>query len=283
MTRLAYFEWSALADPGPEPPSTDDDHPAWEEAHRQALIESNPALGFRLTEEGAGTERGAMLHEDYARERLGIFPDDITATESAFEDHHWPACLAPDSKTTGKLAVAFEVSLDRRWSQVGIAGRSIDGAVHVGITDNRPGTGWVIARLLELQQELQPSAIVCNPGGPAGGLLPEAVKAGLHIGLPDPETGTVKALTGTDYKQACQSAYDAIVEHRWRHLGQTVLDVAVGSATKRTVGDAFVFDRRGATDISPFITVTMAAWAFGRMPKTPPPPSTYEERGLVVL
>lgn len=266
MSRLAYFEWSATADPGPEPLATDDSHQVWEQAHRQALIESNPALGIRLTEDGSDTERGAMLHEDYARERLGIFPDDIHTTESAFDPEDWAACLAPDSKTTGKLAIAFEVSLDRRWSQVGIAGQSLDGAVHVGITDNRPGTGWVIARLLELQQELQPSATVCNPAGPAGGLLPEAVKAGLTIGLPDPATGAVRALTGTDYKQACQSAYDAIVGHRWRHLGQTVLDVAVGAATKRTVGDAFVFDRRGATDISPLITVTLAAWAFGRTP-----------------
>ncbi len=282
VTRLAYFEWSATADPGPEPPAAADDHPAWEAAHRQALIESNPAFGIRITEEGCATERVGTPHEDYARERLSIFPTDITATESAFDPDDWTACLLPTSKTTGKLAVAFEVSLDRKWSQVGIAGQSLDGAVHVGITDNRPGTGWVIARLLELQAELDPSAIVCNPAGPAGGLLPEAEKAGLVVGLPDPDTGTVKALTGTDYRQACQSAYDAIVEHRWRHLGQGVLDVAIANATKRTVGDAFVFDRRGVTDISPLITVTLAAWAHGRQAKVTPP-STYEERGLTVL
>lgn len=269
LNRLAYFEWSALVDPGPRP---DDpaEVPAWEQAHRQALIQSNPALGIRLTEDGCDTERGAMLPEDYARERLGIFPDDITATEPAIDPNHWTACAAPTSKTTGPLVLAFEVSLDRRWAQIGVASTSTLGGVHVEIIENRRRTGWVIPRLLELQQAHSPTATVCNPAGPAGGLLPEAVKAGLVIGLPvpDPETGkvTVKALSGRDYTQACQAAFDDITEHRWRHINQAELDVAVGDATKRTVGDAFVFDRRGATDISPFITVTLAAWAHGRLP-----------------
>lgn len=265
MTRLAYFEWSAGADPGPRPDDPDE-IAEWEQAHRQAVIDANPALGIRLTEDGCETERGSLLWEDYARERLGLFPNDITATEPAIDPAHWAACAAPTSKTTGPLVLAFEVSLDRKWAQVGVAGQSVLGGTHVGISDNRPGTGWVVGRLLELQREITPTAIVCNPAGPAGGLLPAAEKAGLVIGLPDPETGKVKALSGRDYAQACQAAHDDITNHRWRHLSQVPLDVAVGAATKRTIGDAFVFDRRGATDISPFITVTLAAWAHGRMP-----------------
>jgi hypothetical protein len=250
VTRLAYFEWSADED------AEHDDPEAWAQA--------NPALGIRIGPDFIRTEMGALEAEDFARERLGIFPEDIDATEPVIDDADWRACAAPASQATGPLVLAFEVGLDRKWAQIGVAAASTLGGVHVEIIENRRFTTWVVARLLELQQAHTPTAIVCNPAGPAGGLIPQAEKAGLVIGLPDPETGKIKGLSGRDYTQACQAAYDAITEHHWRHIDQPELSVAVGGATKRTVGDAFVFDRRGAVDISPLLTVTMAAWAHGR-------------------
>lgn len=256
MSRLAYFEWSATED-------AEHDDPA-------ALAQANPALGYRITPDAIDTERQALDAEDFARERLGIFPENIDAVDPAIDEADWLACRSPQSKRGNPLVFAFEVSVDRKWSVIAAAGPSTMGGTHVEVIENRRGTGWTVARLLELQQAHTPAAIICNPAGPAGGLLPAADKAGLVVGMPDPATGKVRALSGRDYVQACAAAYDAIVEHQWRHIDQPELNMAATGAGKRPLGDAWVFDRRGNVDISPLLAVTLAAWAAGRQAQDKP-------------
>lgn len=259
MTRLAYFEWSAGDD------AEHDDPEAWAQA--------NPALGIRITPDAIRTELGALEADDFARERLGIFPEDVETSDPVIDEADWAACTSPKSKAGEPLVLAFEVSLDRRWSVIAVASPSREGGTHVEVIENRRGTGWTVARLLELQQAHSPTAIVCNPAGPAGGLLPAAEKAGLVVGMKDPETGKIRALSGRDYVQACAAAYDAITEHQWRHIDQPELNMAATGAVKRPLGDAWVFDRRGNVDISPLLAVTLAAWAVGRRTEDEP---TYE-------
>jgi len=261
VTRLAYFEWSCPDDADP------DDSDAWAQA--------NPALGIRIDPDFIRTERGALEPEDFLRERLGIFPEDIEHSEPVFAETDWEACDAPASQATGPLVMAFEVSIDRRWANIAVAAASTLGGTHVELIENRQRTGWVIPRLLELQQAHAPTAIVCNPAGPAGGLVPEATKAGLVLGLPGAAGAKPAPVSGRDYAQACQAAYDAITEHQWRHINQPPLTVAVLGASKRTVGDAFVFDRRGSVDISPLLSVTLAAWAHGRQTEQEPEPEPF--------
>lgn len=271
--RVAYFEWSAHVDLGPQPDGSMVRLADVDITNKTYWAQANPGLGGRISVDWVEhTELATLTHEQFCAERLGLY-EDLVDGGTAFDESHWTSCADPTSKTTGPLVLTFEVSLDRQWAQIGVASESTTqpGAVHVEIIENRRRTGWVIPRLLELQKANTPTAILCNPAGPAGGLLPEAEKAGLMIGLPDPDTGKVKAVSGRDYTQACQSAYDAIVEGRWCHIDQPDLNVAVGATTKRTVGDAFVFDRRGATDISPFLTVMLAAWGFGRAAASPTP------------
>jgi hypothetical protein len=86
----------------------------------------------------------------------------------------------------------------------------------------------------------------------------------LVVGMVDPATGKVRAVSGRDYTQACAAAFDDIVEHQWRHIDQPELNMAATGAAKRPTGDAWVWDRRGTVDISPLTAVTLAAWAAGR-------------------
>lgn len=253
--RLAYFEWSAEDD------AEHDDPEAWAQA--------NPALGIRISGDFIQTERGALEAEDFVRERLGIFPEDIDATETVVDEDDWKACAAPESKLAGAMVLAFEVSADRRRTVIATAGPSSVTGTHVEVIENRAGTGWAAARLFALRDKHTPAAIVANFSGPSGGLKKDCTVAGLDV----------TDIKGTELAQACQAALDAITEHRWRHIGQASLTAAVTGAGKRIVGDAWVFDRRGVLDISTFTAVTMAAWAVG----TGVGPSTYEDRGLLVL
>jgi len=249
--RLAYFEWCAKVKADPK------DREAWQ-AEVAALLddpraraEANPGLGYRLTNEFMDTEQAAMTADDYARERLGIYPDieDEVGEPPAIDGGDWAACKAPASKSVGPVVLAFEVSVDRKWSAVAAASVSTVGGKHVEVVENAPGTGWVVDWLLTRQETLEPTAIVCNPSGPAGGLLAECNARGVRI----------TEASQSEFAKASQAACDEITNHAWRHLGQPELDKAVGAALKRTSGDSFVFDRRGEVDISPFVAVTLAA------------------------
>lgn len=249
--RLAYFEWCAKVQADPK------DREAWQAEvaglldDPSARADANPGLGYRLTMEFMDTERAAMTADDFARERLGIYPDieDDVVEPPAIDGDDWAACKAPASKSVDPVVLAFEVSVDRKWSAVAAASVSTIGGKHVEVVENAPGTGWVVDWLLTRQETLEPTAIVCNPSGPAGGLLAECKARGVRI----------TEASQAEFAKASQAAYDEIANHAWRHLGQPELDKAVGAALKRTSGDSFVFDRRGEVDISPFVAVTLAA------------------------
>lgn len=275
--RLYFAEWCAqlrkfrdgdLADWKAAVAEVLDSHEAWAEA--------NPGLGYRITAEFIQSERDAMTDEEFARERLGLYPPEVEVLDPAISEDDWAACRTPrstregPSKAVDPVVIAFEVNVDRDAAVIAAAGVSTLGGTHVEVLDQHRATGWVVPRLLELQQNHSPAEIVCHGPGPAGGLLADCEKAGL----------VVETMTTTEFAQACAAAYDDIAEHRWRHIAQPELDRAVAGATKRDSGDAFVFDRRGKVDISAFIAVTLAA---KRVDHIVDKTSVYEDRGMVVL
>jgi len=255
MGKLAYFEWSCPDDADIAAPES------WAQA--------NPAMGIRIDPDFIRTEMGALEEEDFVRERLGRFPESVDATVAAIDEDDWKACKAPDSTLAGPFVLVFEVSVDRKGAVIASVGPSTLGGTHVEIIENRKRTGWVVRRLVELKAKHRPDAILANPSGPAGGLLADCEREGL----------TITEVKGNDYTQACQAAYDDITEGRWRHIDQASLTAAVTGAAWRTQGDARVFDRRGLLDIAPLTAVSLGAWFIGKGPG----PSSYEERGLMVL
>jgi hypothetical protein len=267
--RLAYFEWSATMDDTAS-------RQEWEETvadlldDRDAWADANPGLGYRISEEFIQSERDAMTDDDFARERLGLYPETAKVIEAIIDEEDWRSCAKPTSRATDPVTFAFEVSVDRRWAVIASAGVSTLDGTHVEVVDNRRQTGWVVDRLVELRDRHRPAAVICNPAGPAGGLLPECERKGLVVGVPDPaKTGKFHAVTGRDYAQACAGAYDAVSEHRWCHLDQPVLNMAVAAAGKRPVGDAWVFDRDTAVDVSPLLAAALAAWNVGKPVEVP--------------
>lgn len=261
--RLAYYEWCArMRDTA--------SRQEWEDAvadlldDPEAWAQANPGLGYRIFPEFIQSERDAMTDEDFARERLGLYPDIAEEVDSAIDETDWRTCAAPVSKALDPVTFAFEVSPDRRWAVIGSASTSSLGGTHVEVVDNRRRTGWVVDRLVELRDAHHPAAIICNPSGPAGGLLPACERAGLAVRKAASPDGDIVLVTGRDYTQACEAAYDEITEHRWRHLDQPELNTAVTGAVKREVGDAFVFDRDAGLDISPFLAVLLAASNVGK-------------------
>jgi phage terminase large subunit-like protein len=240
---LAYFEWAAgekLEDLDP------DDRDGWYRA--------NPALGKRISEETVETEQRATAPKTFAVERLGVgdwFDLDFEDDERISAEQ-WKACEAEEiTEADGPVVLSFDVRPDRKAASIAAAGVRTDGLRHMKVLEHHPGTGWVVGRLKALVDELD-AEVVVDERGPAASLFIDIENAGIEL---------IKK-NGTDYAAACGSFYDAVVDEDVRHDGAPELALAVRNASRRPLGDAWAWSRKGSSvDISPLVACTLALWA----------------------
>lgn len=237
--RLAYLEWSA-----PEDADVHD---------REAWALACPALGYRLTEEFIEAEVEAMPEAEFRRERLSI-PDSPDVASGGIDLTTWQASADPDSAAVDPVTFALEVGDDREWSCISVGGKRADALWHGAVVDYRRGTEWVVDRAAELWRKWSPSAFVIDPSSPAGSLIPLLEARGV----------VVTKVTTREVSQACGQFYDFVRQGDFRHRDDAALNVAVRSATRRTTGDLWRFERRSSTDISPLLSVVIALWVASR-------------------
>ncbi|WP_327047277.1 hypothetical protein OG320_05130 [Microbispora sp. NBC_01189] len=262
---LAYFEWAAqLCTPKCPKDCTKHDDPA----DPEVWAKTNPGLGIRITVDYITREHATMARQGFARERLGVgdYPDEGTGW-AVIPQSAWEPLADPASRPEGTVAFSADINPERTHGAIGVAGRRPDGLLHAGITvnadgvvDHRPGTGWMVARLVELNTKWSPCAVVIDPNSPAASLIPDLEAAGVTVVQP----------TTREYAQGCGQLYDAVVpppeaegwEAGLRHLGQQSVSAALAGAAKRDLGDgAWAWARKGlAVDISPLVAITLAAW-----------------------
>lgn len=266
-SRLCYLEHSA------DPKYADDlDNP-------EALEQANPAMSVgRITAEFAAVEREAMSDEEYARERLGIFPDEddepqwLVVTEAQYL-----ACDPEiDVDVTGWLgepvALAVELTADRETVTVVAAGQTEAGpGAQVVMREPNGAAALDAVALLASDPERPVVAVVVDPRSHAGSLVPDLEARGVTV----VECSTKELVKGTG------SLLDAIRTEGVALRRSPEMDAAVASAETRKYGDAELIDRWAGGDPTPFIAVVLARWGMGQVPDDTP--SVYEERGLVTL
>lgn len=239
---LAYFEWSADPDADPEDPDV------W----RSCM----PALGHTITEEAIAAELRAMADNlaDFRRAYLNQWVAKGAGEEAVIDPDAWAMLEGREDKRPTPVAFSVEVSEDRKWSQIGLAGVRSDGRRHVQIVEARRGTRWVAERVQELVAEWKPLAVALNPSGPAGSLLGALAERGVDV---------VK-VGGQELGQACGLFVDSVDDESLAHTGQPQVAVAIGAATKRRMGSSWAWKPRDGTDISPLWAVTIALHALDR-------------------
>jgi hypothetical protein len=244
---VAYFEWSAPNDADPSDPAT------W-----WACM---PALGHTITEEAIRAEFQDMALPEFRRAYLNQWLDETPAEWLVIGQTAWQGLKDPASQIVDRPAFAVHMSRDRTWASIGAAGCRADGLRHVESVENRRGSGWVVPWLKERvdrADQWSPCVIVIAPSGPAVSLIAEAEAVGLEIlkpGIPE-----VAAATGAFY-DASGANPEVDEPASMRHLGQPVLDLAVAGATRRELGDRWLWNQETASvDISPLMAVTLAAW-----------------------
>jgi hypothetical protein len=256
--RLFYAEW------GNPIGTAMDDVDAWYQA--------NPALGV-VRSNGTGVTVEA-LHDEYrtlvsggnaeliaefAREAVGIGepPPDASGPPAKLDAGKWAASATrtPVEFVPGACTLAFDVH--NGWCSVSISNGTL-GASHGEVIEHRKGTGWLPARLVELEQRWKPTAIGLDGGnGEAVAVLGQVRETFDAAGL---DAEKFKPLTLGAYKAACGDVVDAVTNGRATRpvVEPDQLRSAGEVAAERRIGESFVWDRKCSTPLSPLVSWTIA-------------------------
>lgn len=249
--RIAYFEFSAPDDADPDDPAT------W--------WSCMPALGHTITEADVAVERDGLPDDEFRRAFLNQWRDGMVAIQ-VIPAEDWTACADPTAAPDGRVAFALDVAPDASWAAIAVGGRTADGRPTGQVIDHRPGTSWVVPRVVELVDKWNPLAVALDPVSQSAALLNDLVAA--HI---EPLLMT----TARDFAAACGALYNAathqpsegglLLPPAFRHRDQALLNAALAGAAKKRLKDAWLWDRqKSTTDISPLVAVTLASWAHER-------------------
>jgi hypothetical protein len=211
-----------------------------------AWYRSMPGLGRWVSEESMRALYDELGPDLFAREGLCVWDPEPDAGESIIPVGLWSDCGKSEAAPKGRVVYSVDVSPDGASGSIAAS----DG-VRVLVTDNHPGTAWIVGSLLELTAA-NPGKLFLDPKGPAGALLADLATAGLKV----------EEVSPGEHSQACGGLLAAVISGELVHERQPVLDLAVKGATRRPYGDAWAWNRRSATvDISPLVAVTLARWA----------------------
>jgi hypothetical protein len=245
--RVSYHEWSAPFDHPSE--LTDDlmrDRGLWPQG--------NPSIPDGLvSEDYMADEIERMPSRTAAVELLGVgdWPRTDGFEETIISLEAWDALEDQGSVLQPPFCLAFDVSPERRTS-IALAGRNQDDLFHVEIQECRPGTGWVVARLVEMVEKGEPEIVVCDATGPASSLLVALKEAGVKV----------ETVSSAEHGQACGRLVDMINDGTLAHLGSSEIRDAIRGSKVRQLGDAWAWARKtSSVDISPLVAGTLALGA----------------------
>jgi hypothetical protein len=220
---------------------------------------------MRLTEETILRERRSMGNAGFARERLCIWPK-ISQGNTVIDPGVWVRLADASSERDRESGVAIGVDISplRDYAAVAVYGLRGDELGHTQLADYRPGTKWLIPRLVELREALEPVALAMGRGTFA--FLETALdKAGFQ--RPDdteaPEPGDLAVTNAVDMAAAAGQLLEAVREESFRVVPNRHLDVSVASAKTRTTGETIAWTTKGVEgDISPLVAMTLARWSY---------------------
>jgi phage terminase large subunit-like protein len=257
-SRLFWAEWSAEGD-------VDLDDP-------RGWAQANPALGTRIDVESIADERSSMADDTFARERLGMWAG--TAGRSVISPESWAEVADTESVPSDRFALAVDVAPDRSVASVGFAGQRPDGTWHVELDEQRSGVGWLapyVIRLVEANPQIR--AVVIDGASPAASILDDLARAKIKV----------TTTNARDMAASCGTFYDGVMEGWLRHIDQPQLNLALSVARKRSLGDAWAWNRKNAaSDITPLVAVTLALWG-AQNSTVKKPTKSAQPRRVVVL
>lgn len=243
---VAYIEYSA-----------DEEAPGFDPGDERVWRKCMPALGHTQTIEALRGEYQTMVLEGkldvWKRAFLNIWV--ARRSPAVFRAGKWDACHDPEVTRVTRPVLAIDVAADRSHATIALGALGSGGVPMVRIVDYRPGTEWIVDRVLQLREEFETAAIVIDAVGPAKSLLIDFENNYVEI-----QVTTAQEMSG-----ACGGLWDAVDQQQIAHLGEPALQLAVGGAEKRPLLDSWAWTRtksaeESKVDISPLVAVTLAHW-----------------------
>lgn len=233
-------------------------------ADRVLWYEANPALGVRIAESFVAKELKSLGSRKFSIERLGVWPVERPESGGAINMLHWNALGDSESRRDGMVALGIDITPAQDYAAIVLYGHRADGLGHTQMLDYRPGTEWLVPRLVELAASLKPLAI-CAGRGTYTTL--KAAMAEADFRLPKPTdtiaTGDFVSVSGADMTAATGQILEAVRRASFKHVGQREFDAAIGGAVTRQTSDSIAWSRKEASsDITPLVAFTLAKWIY---------------------
>jgi hypothetical protein len=211
---------------------------------------ANPALGAGRGEIEFLEEQFRTLGPElFAREHLCVWDPPAEGSTGPISPDAWAALADADSRIASNHCFAIDVSEDRKWASIGVAGRRSDGLLHVEVVDRRAGVHWLADKVVDVWNA-QRVPFRIERGSPAASFIPILSELGVEVA----------DVSTAEHAQAVGMVVDAVNASTLRHLGGVYLSSAVAAADVRHSSDAAVWARRNAkSDITPLVAVTLAA------------------------
>ena len=241
---IAYFEWSC-------PPDLDPCDPvSWPLYH--------PAYGRTISDKSMESALITLGPDEFARAMGNVW---VSTTARVIPLEAWRRAAEPEQPQppAGRVALAFDVAVDRSDAAVVAAWRDEAGVAHVEVADHRPGVGWLPQRLAELVERWRPISVAYDAAGPAIDVADVVTRGGLEL----------SGLKAREYAAACAGLLEAVVADppQVRYRPHPALDAAANDAARRALGDAWAWGRRqSAGSLAALTASTVAVWAFDHAP-----------------
>jgi hypothetical protein len=229
---------------------------------RAAWGQANPSLGLPggVLESALSDGALTMPREVFFREHLNVWANPSASV--GIDAIVWAACRNDEILPGTKVALGLDMTPERDRGALVVAGREEGRAddpeapVALEVLEASSDLERIVARAAEVANRWD-CFITIDRGSPAASAVPALEKATAR------EDGShrVRLLPLTDLVRACGDFHDAALRAGVSHRGDYRLTDAVTSATKRQVGDAWAWKRRGSADISPLIAATLARWS----------------------
>ena len=233
-SRMCWLEWAA----SPEADLLDPE--GWADANPALELPGGPilsALEAELLDNGEDTFRREHLNQWLD---LGAF--------AGIDAIAWAACFDPTPPPLD-VVLALDITPERDFGALVAAGQLDGGRTTLEVIEHTADLQHLVARTIEVADR-QDAAVVIDRGSPAGACIPALERANVNVEL----------LSLPELQRASGEFHDAVIAGLVAHQGDPRLTDAVLSASKRRVGDGWVWNRRAGADITPLGAATLARW-----------------------
>ena len=213
---------------------------------------ANPSFPHRTPIQSIRRLRKKLGEDGFRREALGIYD---TEDGSVFDLSAWQLLGDREVDPPDRVVLSIDVSPDRAWSSIAVAGEASDGRTLI-MNHSVRGTATVVAEVARLMEARDILEVSIFAGGQARILEPDLVRAEIEY----------EKLYAADAGAAQAALQEMVKAGTVVHVDQPELNLAVANAKTRYLqsGESEQIDRRERLlDLSPVVACANAAYRHG--------------------